>query len=57
MGVYGCVGVYGVATATVCAMLMLECIVYMHVYMGEIDTKKQKLNVFRMNTLGATIVP
>lgn len=53
MGVYGCVGIYGVATATICAMLMLECTVYM----GEIDTKKQKLNVFRMNTLEATIVP
>ena len=51
--VYGCVWVYGVATATICAMLRLECIVYM----GEIDTKRQKLNVFRMNTLGATIVP
>ena len=34
-------------------MLGLECIVYM----GEVDTERQKLNVFRMNTLGATVVP
>ena len=46
-------GQHGVATATVCAMLGLECIVYM----GEVDTERQKLNVFRMNTLGATVVP
>lgn len=36
-------GQHGVATATVCAMLGLECIVYM----GEVDTERQKLNVFR----------
>jgi len=46
-------GQHGVATATVCAMLGLECIVYM----GEVDTERQKLNVFRMNTLGATVIP
>jgi len=46
-------GQHGVATATVCAMLGLECIVYM----GAVDVERQKLNVFRMNTLGATVVP
>jgi tryptophan synthase len=46
-------GQHGVATATVCAMLGLECIVYM----GAVDTERQKLNVFRMNTLGAKVVP
>merc|ERR1719491_1006542 len=46
-------GQHGVATATVCAMLGLECIVYM----GAVDCERQKLNVFRMNTLGAKVVP
>ena len=46
-------GQHGVATATVCAMLGLECVVYM----GAVDCERQKLNVFRMNTLGATVVP
>jgi tryptophan synthase len=46
-------GQHGVATATVCAMLGLECIVYM----GAKDCERQKLNVFRMNTLGAKVVP
>lgn len=46
-------GQHGVATATVCAMLGLECIVYM----GAVDVERQKLNVFRMNTLGAKVVP
>lgn len=46
-------GQHGVATATVCAMLGLECIIYM----GAVDTERQKLNVFRMNTLGAKVVP
>jgi len=46
-------GQHGVATATVCAMLGLECIVYM----GAVDCERQKLNVFRMNTLGATVIP
>ncbi len=38
-------GQHGVATATVCAMLGLDCIVYM----GETDIQRQSLNVFRMN--------
>ena len=46
-------GQHGVAAATVCAMLGLECVVYM----GEEDTRRQALNVFRMRTLGATVVP
>jgi tryptophan synthase len=46
-------GQHGVATATVCAKLGLECVVYM----GAVDCERQKLNVFRMNTLGATVVP
>jgi len=44
-------GQHGVATATVCAMLGLECIVYM----GEIDIQRQSLNVFRMKLLGAEV--
>lgn len=46
-------GQHGVATATVCARLGLECIVYM----GEDDIQRQKLNVFRMKLLGATVEP
>ncbi len=46
-------GQHGVATATVCAKLGLECIVYM----GEEDVHRQSLNVFRMRLLGATVVP
>lgn len=46
-------GQHGVATATVCALLDLECIVFM----GEVDVKRQALNVFRMELLGAKIVP
>ncbi|CAK0828369.1 unnamed protein product [Prorocentrum cordatum] len=46
-------GQHGVATAAACAMLDLECIVYM----GEIDTERQKLNCFRMRELGASVVP
>lgn len=46
-------GQHGVATATVCAMLGLECVVYM----GAVDCERQKLNVFRMKTLGAEVVP
>lgn len=46
-------GQHGVATAAACALLDLECIVYM----GEIDTERQKLNCFRMKELGATVVP
>jgi tryptophan synthase beta chain len=45
-------GQHGVATATVCALFGLECIVYM----GEEDMARQRLNVFRMRLLGATVV-
>ncbi len=44
-------GQHGVATATACALLGLECVVYM----GEEDTERQKLNVFRMRLLGAEV--
>ncbi|WP_090792577.1 tryptophan synthase subunit beta [Pelagirhabdus alkalitolerans] len=44
-------GQHGVATATVCALLGLECIVFM----GEEDIKRQRLNVFRMELLGAKV--
>ena len=46
-------GQHGVATATACALFGLECVVYM----GEVDTKRQALNVARMRLLGATVVP
>ncbi len=46
-------GQHGVATATVCARLGLECVVYM----GEEDMRRQALNVFRMRLMGATVVP
>merc|ERR1711972_1081158 len=46
-------GQHGVATAAACALLDLECIVYM----GEVDCERQKLNVFRMKELGADVVP
>jgi len=46
-------GQHGVATATAAALFGMECIVYM----GEIDTQRQELNVFRMELLGATVVP
>ncbi|MEZ4493644.1 MAG: tryptophan synthase subunit beta [Dehalococcoidia bacterium] len=46
-------GQHGVATATVCAMLGLECVVYM----GTEDMRRQSLNVFRMKMLGATVAP
>ena len=45
-------GQHGVATATVCAMLGLECVIYM----GSKDVERQSLNVFRMKILGATVV-
>ncbi|WP_193065223.1 tryptophan synthase subunit beta [Oceanobacillus oncorhynchi] len=45
-------GQHGVATATVCSLLGLECIVFM----GAEDIKRQKLNVFRMELLGAKVV-
>ncbi|AKQ45370.1 tryptophan synthase subunit beta [Rufibacter radiotolerans] len=46
-------GQHGVATATVCALAGLECIVYM----GKIDTERQRPNVEKMRLLGATVVP
>jgi tryptophan synthase beta chain len=46
-------GQHGVATATVCAMFGMECVVYM----GKVDMERQALNVFRMESLGATVVP
>ena len=46
-------GQHGVATATVCAMFGIECVVYM----GKVDMERQALNVFRMESLGATVVP
>ena len=46
-------GQHGVATATACAMFDMECIIYM----GAEDTRRQALNVFRMELLGATVVP
>jgi tryptophan synthase beta chain len=45
-------GQHGVATATVCALFGLECVVYM----GEEDMRRQQLNVFRMRLLGAKVV-
>ncbi len=45
-------GQHGVATATACALLGLECVVYM----GSEDIERQKLNVFRMRLLGSTVV-
>src|SRR6516165_6119880 len=46
-------GQHGVATATAAALFGLECVVYM----GEVDTKRQELNVFRMRLLGAEVRP
>jgi tryptophan synthase beta chain len=46
-------GQHGVASATAAALLDLECVVYM----GEVDTERQALNVARMRMLGATVVP
>ena len=46
-------GQHGVATATVCARFGLECVVYM----GEEDMRRQRLNVYRMELMGATVVP
>jgi tryptophan synthase beta chain len=46
-------GQHGVATATAAARFGLACTVYM----GEVDTKRQVLNVFRMELLGATVIP
>jgi len=46
-------GQHGVAAATACALLGLECVVYM----GAVDVERQALNVYRMRVLGATVVP
>jgi tryptophan synthase beta chain len=46
-------GQHGVATATACALLGMQCLVYM----GEVDMARQELNVFRMRLLGAEVVP
>ncbi|QQS03328.1 MAG: tryptophan synthase subunit beta [Fibrobacterota bacterium] len=46
-------GQHGVATATACALLELECVIYM----GRVDTERQAVNVERMKMLGATVVP
>ncbi|MGH3602879.1 MAG: pyridoxal-phosphate dependent enzyme, partial [Pseudonocardiaceae bacterium] len=46
-------GQHGVATATACALLGLQCVVYM----GEVDTQRQALNVARMRLLGAEVIP
>ncbi|NGY57380.1 tryptophan synthase subunit beta [Lentzea sp. NEAU-D13] len=46
-------GQHGVATATACALLGLDCVVYM----GEVDTERQALNVARMRLLGAEVIP
>ena len=46
-------GQHGVATATVCALMNLECLVYM----GKTDVERQKTNVERMKMLGATVIP
>ena len=45
-------GQHGVATATVCALFDMECVIYM----GEEDMRRQRLNVFRMRMLGAKVV-
>ncbi|WP_042345499.1 tryptophan synthase subunit beta [Bacillus massiliigorillae] len=46
-------GQHGVATATACAMFGMDCVIYM----GKLDTQRQALNVFRMELLGAKVVP
>ena len=46
-------GQHGVASATAAALFGLECVVYM----GEVDTERQALNVARMRLLGATVIP
>jgi len=46
-------GQHGVATATAAALLGMECVVFM----GEEDTSRQALNVYRMQLLGATVIP
>ncbi len=46
-------GQHGVATATVAALFGMEC----HIFMGAVDVERQRLNVFRMRLLGATVIP
>lgn len=46
-------GQHGVATATAAALMNMECVIYM----GEEDTKRQALNVYRMRLLGAEVIP
>lgn len=46
-------GQHGVASATVAALFGMEC----HVFMGDLDVERQKLNVFRMKLLGAKVIP
>lgn len=46
-------GQHGVATATACAMFGMDCTIYM----GKLDTERQALNVFRMELLGAKVIP
>ena len=46
-------GQHGVATATACALLGLDC----HIYMGKEDTERQRLNVYRMKLMGAEVIP
>lgn len=46
-------GQHGVATATACALFGIDCTIYM----GKVDTERQALNVFRMELLGAKVVP
>jgi len=46
-------GQHGVATATACALLGLDCVVYM----GKVDIERQKLNVYKMKMMGAKVVP
>jgi tryptophan synthase beta chain len=46
-------GQHGVATATAAALFGMECVIYQ----GEIDTERQRLNVFRMKLLGAKVIP
>ena len=46
-------GQHGVATATVAALMGMECVVFM----GEVDTERQALNVYKMRLLGAEVVP
>ena len=46
-------GQHGVATATVCALMGIECVIYM----GEVDIKRQSPNVARMKMLGAEVIP